>query len=374
MTKAELCAECGVPLLISRELNWESNGVISLARSPQNRMVLYESRIIDSLFKGIEELIGLPIEHIVIESRRREVRKYIENRFPAEVKQLFSYGDQKSPEGGLEKAGRSPGLEAAKKVTMEVIDIGRIYGYGDSRPGDEWELGGEYPWRTSIIRHPYSLPFWAGEALGSIEAFEGNEQWVKYEETGDDTYRMITYPGSHPIELKERLKRKRFDFKPGDIAFERCSRCGVPVEIARYVWNLEEGTIADPDLERRMAIYTPSSLEAVLDDLEAELGESIPELVIEAQRRFVKSRVSGENWNRSGTTFNRLTALRGLGNITNFDADEYHLSLNIENPCLHLLLVGMAKALYELAVNRKISSHEWALEAGGELVITIRVE
>ncbi len=82
MRRRERCGKCGVPLLVSSEFDWQDNGVISLKRSPHNRVALFESRIIDNLFKGIEELIGMSVEHIVIESRRREVKRYIERSFP----------------------------------------------------------------------------------------------------------------------------------------------------------------------------------------------------------------------------------------------------------------------------------------------------
>ncbi|RJP27017.1 MAG: hypothetical protein C4536_14595 [Actinobacteria bacterium] len=368
----ERCGDCGIPLMISRELAWNENGVITLTGSPRSRMVLYESRVIDNLFKGVEELIGVPIEHIVIESRRREVKGYIEKRFPAEMKQLFNYRDEEpsgdGDGGGLENSG----LVLARDVMMQVIDIGRIYGYGASAPGGRWESGERYPWRSNVIRHPYSVPFWAAEALGSVEALEGVEQWVRYEKTEEDTYVVTTYPAGHPIELKERLQRKRYDFKPGDITYERCPSCGLPVDLARYDWRPEEGTITDPDFGRRMAIYGPSALEVVLDDLEAELGESIPEVVVEAQRRYVKSRVSEQNWRRGGGTFNHLTALRGFGNITAFEADEHNLKLTIENSCLHLILVGMAQALYELALNKDSSEYEWSLTSDGDLAIAVR--
>lgn len=372
----EVCERCGVPLMISRELEWGNNGVITLKRSPQNRMILYESRVIDNLFRGIEELIGIPIEHIVIESRRREVRKYIERSLTPEVRELFARS-----RGGLGQSrdgagdGEAENLrETVKAVTRNIIEIGRIYGYGDSRPSDLWEKGDPFPWRANIVRDPYSIPFWAADALGSNEATEGIEQWVRYEHLGDDTYLFVTYPSEHPVELKERLKRKKYPFKPGNIVFERCDGCSLPVEVGRYEWRPDQGVIMDPDYGWRMAVYGPSALEAVLDDLEAELGNEIPAAVIEAERRFVKDRARKRDWRRGGLTFNRLSALRGMGNITSFEADERRLSLTIENPCLNLLLVGMAQAIYELALGMERSRYEFHVADDGDLTIEVRAD
>ena len=66
MKTIELCDTCGVPRSISKGLSWNDNGVINLTLTPLERMVFYEAETIDHLFKGIEDLIGLPVEHIVI--------------------------------------------------------------------------------------------------------------------------------------------------------------------------------------------------------------------------------------------------------------------------------------------------------------------
>jgi len=373
MKKFEPCPECGIPLFIGRELNWEDNGVISLVRSPANRMVLYESRVIDSLFRGIEELIGLPIEHIVIESRARETKRFIERQFPAWLRRTFHYLNRHNVRNSpLAVVARKPIFRIAKLMAIRSMEISELYGYGRYMLGELWKSGDRFPWRVNLIRNPYSLPFSAADALGTAEALEGQEQWVKYEKIGEDVYRVTSYPAPHPVELKERLRRKRYAFKPGDITYRRCASCGLPKELQRYRWDPEEGTITDEESGWRMAIFGPMALEAVLDDLQAELGEEVPRVVVEAERRFVKSRVGGMNWRRGGTTFNRLCALRGMGNITLFEADENHLSIKIENSCLPMLMVGMAQAIYETAMNLEKTSYEWEQKEDGDLYILVK--
>lgn len=373
MKAVELCAQCRIPLMISRELRWQSNGLITLARSPANRMVLYESRVIDNLFHGIEELIGMPIEHIVIESRRREVRRYIEKRFPPWIRRTFRLlKNRMEGDGPVSRIIRKPVLRIAKRVALRIMEIGAIYGYGYCVPGEPWEGSDPFPWRNNVISKPYSVPFWAADALGSAEAIEGENLWVRHEQVGEEAYRVVAYLAEHPVELKERLQRKHYPFKPGNIAYERCPACGLPVELGRYRWDTEEGTITDVENGWRMAIFGPAALESVLDDLQSELGEAIPELIVEAQRRYVKERTSQMNWRRGGTTFNRLCSLRGMGNITLFEADEKHISLTIENSCLPHLMVGMAQALYEIALNLEKSTYEWEQSEDGDLRIEVR--
>ncbi|RJP27016.1 MAG: hypothetical protein C4536_14590 [Actinobacteria bacterium] len=374
MSRERCCGECKTPLFVSRELNWESNGIISLHRSPRNRMVLYESEIIDNLFKGIEELIGANIEHIVIESRRREVRKYIEGSFPAWVRKPLIYLNEKlGDKAVIRHAVRIIRESLGKVITRQVFDIGRLYGYGDVKLGPLWGTGSKYPWRVNVISDPYSVLFFAAEALASVEAFEGMDHWVKYEEIGEDVYEYTTCPGPHPIELEQWLKRMRYEFKPGEIEYERCAGCGIPMEVAELEWDIARGTIHDSETGWRKALFGPFAMDAVLHDLEAELGSSISEVVVEAQRRYIKSHVGGGNWRRSGTTFAQLTALRGLGNITWFEADEKHLSVLIQNSCMPLLVLGMAQAIYETAMGRESSTYDWKMGEDGDFEFTVRI-
>ncbi len=373
MNRGRCCAQCGTPAFVARELHWESNGVISLRRSPHNRMVLYESEIIDNLFKGIEELIGMDISHIVIESRRREVRKYIEGCFPAWLRKPLIYLNEKlGTKPVIAYPVRAVRESLGKVITRQVFDIGRVYGYGDVRLGPLWGTGNQYPWRANVIHNPHSVLFFAAEALASVEAFEGREHWISYEETGNNLYEYTTFPGRHPIELKERLKRMRYGFKPGSIEYERCAGCGIPIEVAQLRWDMQEGTIHDPETGWRKALFGPFAMDAVLYDLESELGGSIPEVVVEAQRRYIKSHVGGRNWRRSGTTFGQLTAIRGLGNIAWFEADAEHLSVTVQNSCMPLLVLGMAQAIFETALGLDSTTYEWKIDDDGDFEFTVK--
>jgi hypothetical protein len=373
----DVCEKCGVPLKVSRELTWDANGVISLASSPRNRMVFFESENIDQLFKGIEALIGMPVERMVIESRCRETKRYIERIFPPEI--FDTLGPEAvarlSGTGGDDKGliTRESLLLAIKAVTDVIIGISRVYGYGDQQAGDLWESGDDYPWRTQTIRNPYSLLLMAADNLGSIEAFERVSMRVKYEEMEQNTYSVEVFPGKHPISLNERLKRRRYDFKPGDITYERCPDCGIPLEVARRKWNLDEGTITDLSTGRRMALFGPFSVDSILDDLESELGGAIAETVIEAQRRYTKSAWGEDRWNKDGATFQHMVALRGLGNLVDFEGDRNHLTMTIQNSCLQLPMVGTTQAMVELAYRVDSSNCEWELSEDGDLNVTISV-
>ena len=373
MADIEACGSCGVPTLISSVFHWEDSGTISISYSPGARMVFYESGNIDNVFRGVEELIGTPIEHIVMERKRRDTRRFMERVFPEEAQNLASIlgGGSADKVSAEDPNMRRDILALGERVNSQATTIGMVYGYGDIRFSELWDLWDSFPWRTQIIHNPYSVTFFSADMLATVEAFEQRDMRVKYEKLGGDIYLLAVHPGEHPLELKERLKRKTYAIKSGDITHETCPLCGIPLGVARCRWDLENGVILDPITGRRMALFDPAAMDTVFDDLEAELGESIPDAIIEAQRRYGKRSMSADNWRRSGYDFKSWAAVRGLGNITGFKADEKRLTLTLENPSMHLALVGMAQALYELAWGAESSTSEWRRTDDGDLIINV---
>lgn len=348
----KVCEECGVPLAVSKDLIWHKNGVITQAKDPDHRMIFYESDNLDNLLFGIEEIIGAPIEHIAIESKRREVKQYVENLLPAAVRKLARYG-------GL-------GL-----MIRKLSRVGKAYGYGNVRLADKKVRFNDDDFVTMVVDNPHSILFYCGENLGAWEAIDGRESRVRYEEITAGTFEVTNSIGTHPIELSERLQEPNYRYKEGDLHFERCPRCLIPLDVASCGWDLELGTITDPATGRRMAIFGPAGFEAILDDLEAELGAAIPETVIEAQRRYVRKTLVGEDLGKGTEVFRRMFSLRGLGNMVSLKVAEGRMAADIENSCLSLLVVGLMQGAFELLFDLEETAYEWESGEDGDLKITV---
>jgi len=72
--------------------------------------------------------------------------------------------------------------------------------------------------------------------------------------------------------------------------------------------------------------------------------------------------------------FNRMSALRGLGNLVQFEGDRDYLTVTFENACMPLLMVGTVQGLFEMAMGKESSTYEWELADDGDLSITVRGE
>jgi hypothetical protein len=352
MVMMKTCAECGVPYTVRKDLVWHENGVITQTRDPDHRMIFYESDNLDNLFAGIEEILGVPIEHIVIESKRREVKEYVEKLLPAPVRKIARYG-------------------GIGMMIRKLSSVGRAYGYGNIRMADKKVRFGDDDHVTMVIDNPHSILFYCGENLGAWEAIDGRESCVRYEEITSNTFEVKNYIGSHPIELSERLQSPEYAYKDGDIYLERCPHCHIPLDVAACKWNLELGTISDPSTGRRMAIFGPAGFEAILDDLELEVGDSIPEAVVEAQRRYIRKLLSREELLKGEETLRRMFALRGLGNLVNLAVSPGELSATIENSCLTLLMVGMVQGAFESLFGHEETGYDWEARQDGDLFISV---
>jgi hypothetical protein len=354
MSQIKLCKECGVPLMVSREHTWHENGVITQTSDPDHRMVFFESANIDGLFAGIEDILSLSIEKIVLESKRREVKEYVEKMLSPLAR----------------RAARYIGIGM---VIDNLSKNGRAFGYGDIGLVDRRRKGDDSDFITMSVRNPHSVLFFSGEVLGAWEAIDGRNHYVEHEQVTGDTFHITCRPGPHPVELQERLELKHYKYKPGNITFERCSTCDVPLSVAEYRWNLEAGTITHPESNRRMAIFGPSGLEAILDDLEAELGKEVLEVVIEAQRRHTKGTMNDMAWLGDGERYRLMMAFRGLCNLTRFEAEEKKMSMTIENPCIRRMTVGMIQGLFELATGADESTYSFERTADGDLIVEIAI-
>lgn len=351
MAGARFCAECGVPRRFTREHRWLDNGTVVQRKNPDHRMVFFEGENVNGIFRGIEEIIGLPIERVIVEAKRRATFDFIDHMLPRPVKPV------------LRMAGVRP-------VVRNVSRLAAVMGYGGVKLVGLRRVHGKGDYVTIEIREPYSLALFSGDLAGTFEAVDRREAGVEYEEVSPGVYRFTAHISTHPVELQERLKPRRYSSKEGDLVLEKCPGCGGPKGLSEYRWDLERGVITDRTTGRRMVMLGPATLDAIFEELEGELGDHIPKVVVEAQRRFVKTGIMSVGEARDLEAFREKVALRGLGNLVEMQADGKGARLRIENPCLHLVLAGLSQGIYELAFGCE-ASMDWKLTPDGDLLVEL---
>jgi len=314
-------------------------------------MVFMECDNTAGVFARIEEILGLSIERLINESVGRLTYEYVDNIVPGIVLKIFR-------------------MISLKPLAANVASLGRVIGLGDVELLSMRIKGDEGDYVTIGGRNLYYLPAYCGMVMGAMEALSGQECSMTYEETSPGYYEVTTHVSTHPRELKERFQWPEYAGKAGDIALEKCSRCGGPKELSAYEWKMDDGMILRRSDGRRMLIDGPAETDAIFVELEKELGGDIPRVVIAAQRDFTKGGLHSPQEIADLETFRRMLAFRGLGNVREMERDPERLRLRIENPCMHLLLVGLAQGLFELATSRD-SDVQWSLAGDGDLRIDV---
>jgi hypothetical protein len=364
MQEITLCPECGVPELFLRQHFWLNNGDIVQRDNPSHRMTFIECENLDPLFKNIGEIIGVPIEHLIINIASRSVESWLAPLIPQEFKDIL--------------LSMRPGDAVLRERCHQLIDtlneanttIAATGGWGRYEVlGYRYERD-ENDYSTIRVTNPYSVPMVVGSQAGHIASLIGGEWKIDYKEVSPGVYETMAHWAVFDKGLKERLKVAEYTPRGGDIELERCPSCGTPLAISSFKWYLDQGIIKNPFTGRRMAMGGGSTIEPIFDELEKELGDTIPRTVVEAQRRFVKTGFfSIEEVSNEGD-FREHLALRGLGNLREIKMGRAGLRVHIRNSTIHLLVVGLVQGIFEMAFD--VNSYvEWELSEEGDLTVEV---
>jgi hypothetical protein len=348
MSGVKVCKTCGVPKHVGKGHVWNSDGTMVQRQDRDHRMILFDSDGVNALFANIEQLIGMPIENIVVESKARATQAYISHLI----------------RGTKGKLAKVVGLE---RIIRRIVEQGRLLGYGDIHVREfDWDRA----YMICDITSPYSLPLFCGDLKGALQAIRKLEGRIAYEKTGPDAYSIRDSEAEGSTGLEDRLMPKELPSKPGDIAFHRCPTCKAPLEVSGFVWDFSKGTIKQKETGIRYAIFGSTGMQVVLDELERELGDTVPAAIVEAQRMHAASTMSPRMLKVGMEEIRNWLAVQGLGNLAVLEEDGGAYSVRIENPALPLLLVGTMAALFEFLSDRK-AHIDWEIAPDGDLSVKV---
>ncbi|MEW6555121.1 MAG: hypothetical protein AB1384_12650 [Actinomycetota bacterium] len=349
--RIKLCPGCGVPKRITRENIWQSNGKIVSRKDPSHRMVFIEDDSICGVFGRIEEILGLSIERIIVESERKLAYDYVSHFVPGIVRKFVRLTH-------IDLSSRSTALQ------------GQLMGFGDIEiiskrlkgdEGDYIKLGVKNAWFPAAL---------SGIVAGSMEALIGKECAATYEEISPGYYEFTTSVSTRDRVLEERLPLPEYSNKEGDITLERCGTCGGPAALKGFEWQIGPGMIANRQSGQRVVLTGPGEYETIFKELEKELGEDITRAVIEAQRGFVKGGPLSAEDTRDPARLRTQLAFRGLGNLAECEWVDGRMRMRLENPCIAPVLIGLALGLFEQATGGG-GLADWEQAADGDLDIEI---
>ncbi len=354
MKVTRTCGECGVPLGIAGNLNWNANGTITQKGDPRHRLIFFESDNLDRLWNRLSELLGVTTEHIwevVIDSKSRATRAFLHRTLPWGVSFLAHFIGYRS-------------------MITTIESQGLVMGYG------KITVGGQYPRRgrpervTVYIEDPYSLPFFCGDFKGAAEVLERRWAGITWQALDSRRHQVDVTMREEHLEEESFILKEEIAGKPGDREFKLCSTCGTPLDMKQFTWNMEAGVIRDDRTGRRLAFFGTAGMLAVFDELVHELGGRVTDAIIEVERENALAALSVEEARSGYEGLRYLAAIRGLGLITSLEVGDDRLSLRMSNPSIPEYVVGLALGIFELVSGRR-GRHEWRIEPDGDLVVDI---
>ena len=348
------CPECGVPEYVSQEHTWLSDGSIVQARMQETRLAFMECENWDPIWSSISELIGVPIERLVVDAGRRSSRAYMRQIITDEAREMLR-------EGRL----------SMDAVFGGVFELAKILGTADPSFVDvRFEQSGD-DYVVVRFRNPFSVPLMVGLLAGTVEAYTGYTVGFEYRRLPPDSIEAKVFESERPEELKGRMQFQPYHAVEGGIHLERCPGCGAPSALSGYKWDIDAGIIISSTTGRRMSLAVgPVMIDAVFRELQNELGEDLPRVAVESQRRFVLSGPYAASQVTGEYDMRQELALRGLGELAHLKMGRNGVQLTVEHATVPLWVAGLTQGLYELAF-REESKVEWELSENARLEVKV---
>jgi hypothetical protein len=349
----DFCGECKVPLPVIQGQTWLNNGDIIQRANPSARMAFIESENLDPLIKNISDIIGVSIEHLIINISARGNEIYLRQLIPKEVKKMFK----------AKQLEVMPFIEGITTLA-QMYGVAKYDLLGFRYAGDT----GDHI--THRITGPFCLPMTIGAYAGAVSSVVGDEIAVSCKEISPGLFELTARGTEYPAELKDKLRMPVYRHRDGGIELERCKTCGGPRAMHGFRWSLDQGNIINQLTGRRMVVLGPAELDPIFTALEAELDDTIPSVVIEAQRRFVKTGFYPIDLLESEENLRTQLALRGVGNVREVKLYRKGARLRLDNACLHLLTIGLVQGIFEMTFDVE-SNVNWEVSKEGDLELEI---
>ena len=142
-----------------------------------------------------------------------------------------------------------------------------------------------------------------------------------------------------------------------------------------FEWDLEKGIISNRLTGKREVVVAVQALNAMLRELESELGEEIPGILYETQKELERGRLSALSLTEPGlfwTGHLAGLAMHGLGYPLGFEEGERSISVETGNTYNQILYAAKLAAGLE-RVTGLVTRIEWSSRERSRAAYTITV-
>ncbi|MHB8896628.1 MAG: hypothetical protein ACYC99_15815 [Candidatus Geothermincolia bacterium] len=359
------CHECGFPMRFARYFDWRSDGTIlgTDRVRMQSRIAFLELGEMEGLFDDLSLMLGVSIEHILIEAE-----KNIGKAFYASTPLRY-----------LKYAPRNPRLRpswvakaAVRGVSSDVAGLGS----GILR-AESYDPRGSMVLRIS---NPVFIARTVGNSIGiyeSIERIHGAE--YEYHLDGGDLVLAMRHPsGDTPPEPLSETRLRLDEIVPGEgtLAYNRCGTCRTPLDVSRALeWDLSRGIITNRVTGKRESVGAVQSVNAMMRELEAELGDDVFRPLYECQKEITRQQLERDGFETGGDFWDRFfysCAIKGLGFPLGTGTAADAVTVEIANAYERTLYAARVASAMEYSTG-KLSRIEWEMRRSDLSVFTVSV-
>lgn len=333
------CRGCGFLVKFARFFEWRSDGTIvstNLTRT-KVRIMFLEVGEMDNVFDELSRVIGKSVNGTLIEAERNVSKAFLVD----------------TPIGLIKHMPRNR-LLRPRFLAKAMIRVVRkdVAGLGCGVVSIENYRSGKY--LTLRFAHPYFVPGTVGNTLGIFELMEGIKSAnfeYDVEDNGDLVVRFSDSGKPGRSLMESRYYVESVTSGTGPISYDRCKKCGTPLDVAESLrWNLERGIITNRFTGERVAVGSPQSVNAMLWELADKFGEEVIGILYGAQKgcsiRELKDR-GGEDPAGFWEQYLLELAVKGLGYPEIFNWDEGSISVDIRTAYNQTLYAARIAAALE---------------------------
>lgn len=342
------CRECGFPKKFARFFDWRSDGtIISTDHTKISSQITFlEDGELEEVFGTLSDKIGVSVDRFLIQAQKGIGKAVFENIPLRHIRHIPN------------KRFFRPQFVASLAVRMVASDFA---GLGDGRVSVLKYRAGEL--LVLRFRNPCLVPLLVGSSASIYESVEEMPA-AEYEygmEGGDLIIRLSH--GEQKPDTEDRLFLEEVVPGKGPLTYDRCPSCGVPMEASStFEWIIDEGIIRNRITGNREVIVSVQSVNAILRELESELGEEVVKIIYDAQRERSLSRLGVSGPAEPETFIERYLeqmALRGLGYPRKYEMEGAEVRVEISNAYNQVLFAARLAACLEMAFGGE-SGIEWS--------------
>jgi hypothetical protein len=299
---------------------WRDDGILE-SRMGGARGILVEREVFAGALEHIEGSLGVPIDHIIIDAKRRDAKLYVDDIVSGPLGAIAR----------LRPFRRLGYLIMIRQAAMIGLARAELLKY---RPGKKF-IG-----RTESVYHPI---LFVGDVCGAFESLEKVRARPIYGRIGEAWFSELYVDDT--LAKEDRLGLDKTPEVPARAAFERCPGCGVPLGTDNFRWDTAQAKIIDRTTGEWIIYINVEGLNTILRELEEELGEDIPRMVsrfsFKTYRRLVKEYPSSYLKDLS------FMKLRGFGVPENEAPSRRDLQagLAVRNPFNAPIVAGLVAAV-----------------------------